>query len=96
MSKYLFDTICPSCGEGKHGIFYHSCGGKRYIDDDLYLHCDKCKDKTFIFNSTFKCENHNDFRNFNKFAFMKSLALVSLFKVPERVIKKMTFVLMNN
>ncbi len=56
MSKYLFEFICPGCGHGNLQVFYHKCGGKRYIDEDLYLYCDKCSDKTYLFNSTFKCE----------------------------------------
>ena len=59
MSKYLFEFICPGCGHGNLQVFYHKCGGKRYIDEDLYLYCDKCSDKTYLFNSTFKCEWHD-------------------------------------
>ena len=47
MSRYLLVIPCPACGNTEIAQRYHECGGKRYIDEDLYLHCDKCNDKTF-------------------------------------------------
>ena len=93
MSKYLFDFICPACGQGDHGVFYHKCGGKRYIDEDLYLYCDKCSDKTYLFDSTFKCEYHDDYRKANKMIMMKGLSVFPQFtrfnSIDEKIIKKM-------
>lgn len=94
MSKYLFNVICPACGMGKAGVFYHSCGGKRYIDEDLYLHCDKCNDSTFIMNSRFKCENHNVFRELDKMIFLRGLAGLASSNIPEGVMKNMIRALM--
>ena len=60
MSKYLFKTICPACGDSEIISWCHTkCGGARYIDEDLYLHCNKCNDKTFLFNLTFNCGKHD-------------------------------------
>ena len=41
--------ICPACGNRTISQRYHTCGGKRYIDEDLNLYCEKCNDKTFFF-----------------------------------------------
>ena len=62
MSKYLFKTKCPACFDGEIMSWCHDskkCGGARYIDKDLYLHCNKCNDKIFVFNSTFDCGKHD-------------------------------------
>ena len=62
MSKYLFRTKCPACGDYKIISWCHDpkkCGGARYIDEDLYLHCNKCNDETFLFNNTFDCGKHD-------------------------------------
>ena len=97
MSRYLFDTICPACGRGNPGVFYHSCGGKRYIDDNLYLYCDKCNNRAFLLDSRFKCESHDDFRPIDKMAFMSSLSLMSrTSNVPKNIIRKMMNALMDN
>ena len=62
MSKYLFKTKCLACGDSEIISWCHdpkNCGGARYIDEDLYLHCNKCNDKTFLFNATFDCGKHD-------------------------------------
>ena len=62
MSKYLFKTVCPACSDKEIISWCHDtkkCGGARYIDEDLYLHCNKCNDKTFLFNATFDCGKHD-------------------------------------
>ena len=62
MSKYLFKTKCPACVDREIISWCHNpqkCGGARYIDEDLYLHCNKCNDKTFLFNITFDCGKHD-------------------------------------
>ena len=96
MSKYLFGFICPACGQGNHCVFNHKCGGKLYIDEDLYLYCDKCSDKTYLFDSTFKCEYHDDYREPNKrfmlhilciFAESESMPDITLIKMTKNVIK---------
>ena len=94
MSKYLFDFICPACGQGDHGVFYHKCGGKRYIDEDLYLYCDKCSDKTYLFDAKFQCKYHDDGRKTDKFRWMNSLALSR--SIPTTIIKKMMENVWNN
>ena len=48
MSKYLLKIMCPACGNRRISQSYHTCGGKSYIDEDLYVYCDKCKNKTFF------------------------------------------------
>ena len=62
MSKYLFKTKCPCCDDSEIISWRHDfkkCGGDRYIDEDLYLHCNKCNDKTFLFNIRFNCGKHD-------------------------------------
>ena len=62
MSKYLFKTVCPVCGDSEIISWRHAtktCGGAQYIDEDLYLHCDKCNDKIFLFNMLFQCGKHD-------------------------------------
>ena len=52
MSKYLLKTKCPACEDEEIKTWRHNsekCGGAYYIDEDLYLHCNKCNDKTFFF-----------------------------------------------
>ena len=48
MPRYKFIAGCPACGNRRISQRYHECGGKRYIDEDLYLYCDKCNNKTFF------------------------------------------------
>ena len=62
MPKYLFTSTCLACGDRKIISWRHDskkCGGAYYIDEDLYLHCNKCNDKTFLFNATFDCGKHD-------------------------------------
>ena len=76
---------------------YHECGGKRYIDEDLDLYCDKCNNRAFLLDSRFKCESHDDFRPIDKMAFMSSLSLMSrTSNVPKNIIRKMMNALMDN
>ena len=59
MAKFLFKSICPICLDGDVLEFTHSsCGGRRYIDENLYLICEKCSDRTFILDAYFTCNNH--------------------------------------
>ena len=90
MPKYLFRTFCPACNNGEIISWCHdskTCGGARYIDEDLYLHCDKCNDKTFIFNSTFNCGKH-DSRKPDFFSVVNALSIL-LQEVPKDIRKKM-------
>ena len=81
--------MCPACGNRRISQSYHTCGGKSYIDEDLYVYCDKCNNKTFFFDSPFRCENH-DFREVNLAAFLESIALFSNSSdIPSSIIKKM-------
>ena len=94
MPKYLFRSICPICLDGDIIEWIHTdCGGRRYIDEDLYLYCDKCSDKTYLFDSTFKCEYHDDYRKANKMIMMKGLSVFPQFtrfnSIDEKIIKKM-------
>ena len=79
MSKYLFESICPICLDGSRFVFYHDCGGKRFIDEDLYLHCEKCNDKTFILDSEFKCDcnNHNYYEKVDKYDIISCISQIS-------------------
>ena len=92
MSKYLFRTKCPACGECEIISWCHDtkkCGGARYIDEDLYLHCNKCNDKTFLFNTTFDCGKHDS----RKPIFQQFLAALSILQtssdIPRDILKKM-------
>ena len=89
MSKYLFKTVCPACGSCPPRVWCHNsekCGGERYIDKDLYLHCNKCNDKTLLFNATFKCEEHDDFREPNAQRLIRTLLLLNEYSnLPENI-----------
>ena len=93
MSKYLFKTICPACGDSEIISWCHDpkkCGGARYIDEDLYLHCNKCNDKTFLFNTTFDCGKH-DSRKPNKVHVLEYLTFLHFSSdIPKDILKKMT------
>ena len=90
MSKCLFDFICPACGKGEHGVFYHKCGGKRYNDEDLYLYCDKCPDKIYLFDSKFQCEYHDDGRKANKMIMVRGLGVYAQFNsIAQNILIKM-------
>ena len=92
MSKYLFKTFCPACNEGKITSWCHdskTCGGDYYIDEDLYLHCDKCNHKIFIFNTTFDCGKH-DLRKPIYQHYLAALAILQQTSdVPVGILKKM-------
>ena len=88
MSKYLFKTICPACGDSEIISWCHDpekCGGARYIDEDLYLHCNKCNDKTFLFNATFDCGKHDS----RKPTHMNYLAALAISHIPVGILEKM-------
>ena len=91
MSRYLLTIPCPACGNREIALRYHTCGGKRYIDEDLYLHCDKCNDKTFFFDSRFRCNEHNDYREVDLHKLMTILSTLSSFSsgIPDYIIKKL-------
>jgi len=90
MSKYLLRIICPACGNRTISQRYHTCGGKRYIDEDLNLYCDKCNDKTFFFDSIFQCECHDEFREVNLQKFLGAMSILSTSsEIPHRIIQKM-------
>ena len=92
MSKYLFKTKCPACGDGEITSWCHNsekCGGVRYIDEDLYLHCNKCNDKTFLFNITFDCGKH-DPRKPIWLHFLEALAILQKSSdIPEDIFDEM-------
>ena len=94
MSKYLFKTICPACGDSEIISWCHdpkNCGGARYIDEDLYLHCNKCNDKTFLFNATFDCGKH-DSRKPELGPFLEALTILrETSDIPNRILRKMFF-----
>ena len=92
MSKYLFKTGCPACGDREIILWCHNpkkCGGNRYIDKDLYLHCNKCNEKTFLFDATFDCGKH-DFRKPEFLHFFKALALLEhTSDIPYDILREM-------
>ena len=92
MSKYLFKTKCPACDDSEIISWCHNsekCGGARYIDEDLYLHCNKCNDKTFLFNSTFQCGKHY-FQYPNRMHVMRALLILKEYSdVPEDILFEM-------
>ena len=60
MPKFLFKTNCPICLDSEIIQWTHSnCGGDQYIDENCDLICEKCNDRTFILDKTFKCNNLN-------------------------------------
>jgi len=61
MTKFLFRSICPICREYDDVIQWKhtNCGGRRFIDENLDLICEKCGDRTFILNSPFSCNKNN-------------------------------------
>ena len=59
MSKYLFKCQCPICQEGDIFQWNHSNCGRRFIDEDLYLICEKCNDRTFVLEASFACGKNN-------------------------------------
>ena len=60
MPKFLFKTNCPICLDSEIIQWTHSnCGGDQYIDENCDLICEKCNDRTFILDQTFKCNNLN-------------------------------------
>ena len=92
MSKYLFKTKCIACGANEILSYSHDtkkCGGAYYIDEDLYLHCNKCNDETFLFNVTFNCGKHDP----RKPIFQEFLAALSILRetsyIPNGILKKM-------
>ena len=90
MSRYLLVIPCPACGNMEVQQRFHECGGKRYIDEDLYLHCDKCNDKTFFMDSRFRCGNHEDYREVNLKNLMLAFASFSASShIPTYIIEKM-------
>ena len=92
MSKYLFKTKCLACGDSEIISWCHDpkkCGGARYIDEDLYLHCNKCNYKTFLFNATFDCGKH-DYRKPSMMHVVTALAGLQTFSdIPHDILKKM-------
>ena len=100
MSKYLFKTICPACHDQEIISWCHDakkCGGNRYIDEDLYLHCNKCNDKTFLFNvPSFDCGKH-DPRKPEKYRFLAALQILQKTSdIPDDIFKKMFYKAIDN
>ena len=92
MPKYLFTSHCLACGDRKIISWRHDskkCGGAYYIDEDLYLHCNKCNDKTFLFNATFDCGKH-DSRKPSMVHVMKALTFLQISSdIPEDIFDEM-------
>ena len=92
MSKYLFKTKCPACFDREIISWCHApkkCGGARYIDEDLYLHCNKCNDKTFLFNATFDCGKH-DSRKPEFHLFLDALTILQTTSdIPDDILDEM-------
>ena len=92
MSKYLFKTKCPACRNMEIISWCHDakkCGGDRYIDEDLYLHCNKCNDKTFLFNATFDCGKHDSRMPEYQQIFAALEILHDSSDIPEDIIEEM-------
>ncbi len=87
MSKYPLKIICPACCNGSPIQFYHECGGKRYIDEDLNLYCDKCDNKTFILDTTFRCHLHDQYKEVNALGLMRSLSIST--EIPSNIVREM-------
>ena len=94
MSKYLFKTICPACRDKEIISWCHDtkkCGGARYIDEDLYLHCNKCNDKTFLFDGTFNCNKH-DSRKPSKENVRRALSFLQISSdIPDDIFEEMVY-----
>ena len=92
MPKYLFKTKCPACGDGEITSWCHNsekCGGVRYIDEDLYLHCNKCNDKTFLFNATFDCGKHDSRKPIYQHIFSTLGILQKSSDIPDDILDEM-------
>ena len=93
MSKYLFKTKCPACEDEEIKTWCHNsekCGGAYYIDEDLYLHCNKCNDKTFLFNTTFDCGKHDSRKPSRQHVLEYLTVLHFSSDIPKDILKKMT------
>ena len=94
MSKYLFKTKCPACFDREIISWCHNpqkCGGARYIDEDLYLHCNKCNDKTFLFNATFDCGKHDSRKPIYQGIFSALAILQETSDLPDDILEEMSF-----
>ena len=67
---YRFQCICPSCGKGDPGDWYHSedsccsTSGRLYINSECKIKCDDCYDRrnktpSFILCWKFECIRHH-------------------------------------
>ena len=92
MSKYLFKTKCLACGAFEITSWCHDkekCGGVYYIDEDLYLHCNKCNYKTFLLDLTFNCGKH-DYRKPKFRYFSHALSILrETSDLPDDILEKM-------
>ena len=80
MAKFLFKSICPICFEDDVMEWTHSdCGGRRYIDENLYLICEKCSDRTFILDAYFTCNNHNKSEKPDKYGMIEIITCIRNF-----------------
>ena len=93
MSKYLFTSTCLACGDRKIISWRHDskkCGGAYYIDEDLYLHCNKCNDKTFLFNATFDCGKHDSRKPIYQYIFSALAILQETSDLPDDILEEMS------
>ena len=75
---------------------YCHCGGTDYIDEDLYITCDKCNKRKSIFDDTFICQMHSDGREPNVMNIVKAISTFTRFNsLPKDMARKMMEKVMN-
>lgn len=95
MTKFLFRSFCPICLNGDIITWTHTnCGGNRYIDENLYLTCEKCNSRTYILDSTFSCPNHEGSKKTDLMSLIQMISLlddsVIDFSTRKKMIKLLT------
>ncbi len=96
MSRVRFYSKCPACGLNDVSQIYCPCGGMDYIDEDLYITCDKCNKRISIFDDTFRCQMHSDGREPNVMNIVKAIStFTSINSLPKDMARKMMEKVMN-
>lgn len=63
MARYRIMMPCPKCAQDKSNLRSQSwthggrCGGDLYIDENAYVHCQKCGKSAHISKMTMTCDS---------------------------------------
>ena len=61
MPGYPFITKCPACENNENITWCHTCDeGLETIDEEGYIHCEKCSLDNFLLDLEYDCGNHNN------------------------------------